>query len=156
MTDSRTWTLVVAAPDEWLTANGNEPRHVRARLVRAWRAASFLTATRAKLPRGLARVRIEPVAHFRDGRRPPVRDTPNLAPTVKAAVDGLGRPDRGRSPGGKTWSAPGYLLVPDDSDKHVELEAIRLGDPLPASPYAMPGQLVLVITELQEDADVQG
>ena len=142
----REWVLRIVAPDMWVTANYPKSRWARGPLVAAWRRASYQAAQAAKLPKGLARVRIEPVAHFRG--RPPVREAPNLSSTIKAVVDGLGPEDRGKTAGGTPWIAPGYGLVPDDDDKHVELVQTVIGKPLAPKPYAPVGELVLTISEV--------
>ncbi len=143
---SREWVLRIIAPAEWVTANYPKGRWARGPLTAAWRRASFQAAQAAKLPKGLARVRIEPVAHFRG--RPPVREAPNLSSTVKAAVDGLGPQDRGKTAAGNPWIAPGYGLVSDDDDKHVDLAQTVIGKPLPPKLYAPTGELVLTIREV--------
>jgi hypothetical protein len=76
----------------------------------------------AKLPTGITPVRIHADV-FYEGTRPPVRDRLNLAPTLKAIVDGLGpaRDFTRKRPDGteKTYHTNGYGFLPDDSDKHV-------------------------------------
>lgn len=144
---SRDWTLTINAPDVWLTANDRRHRRVQAPIIAAWRRAAYQMAQAARLPKGLTRVRIEPVARF--SGRPPVREAPNLAPTIKAAIDGLGPEDRGKTAAGKPWIAPGYSLVPDDDDKHVELAQTVIGPPLPWRPLAM-GCLILTIYDLSD------
>lgn len=142
------WAITINAPDRWLTANDRSGRHAQAPIIAAWRRASYQMAQAAKLPKGLVKVRIEPTARFCG--RPPVREAPNLAPTIKAAVDGLGPQDRGKTLKGMPWIAPGYGLVPDDSDKYVVLAQTVVGDPLPRKPYGPLGQLVLRIIDLSE------
>jgi crossover junction endodeoxyribonuclease RusA len=114
-----------------------------------WRVASFAAAHTAKLPTGLARVRIDAVAHFRG--RAPVRDTANLAPTLKAVVDGLG-PERHYRWRGIMRHSVGYGLIPDDSDKHLDGPYWVIGEALQAKPYATAGQLVVTITEVPHGA----
>lgn len=142
------WTITINAPDRWLTANDRSGRRGQAPVIAAWRRAAFQMAQAGKLPKGLVRVRIEPTARF--SGRSPVREAPNLAPTIKAAVDGLGPQDRGKTAAGTPWIAPGYGLVPDDSDKYVELAQTVVGEPLPRKPYGPLGQLVLRIVDLSE------
>lgn len=143
------WTITINAPDRWLTANDRSHRRVQAPIIAAWRRTSFQMALAAKLPKGLTRVRIEPTARFPG--RSPVRDAPNLAPTVKAAVDGLGPQDRGKTSKGMPWIAPGYGLVPDDSDQFVDLAQTVIGERLPVRSYTL-GLLVLRIVDLSEVA----
>lgn len=150
----RVWVVEIPAPCEWPTSNKRERMHrmAFARLVKQWREAAYLAAVAAKLPKGLARVRIDGVARFRG--HPAARDRLNLAPVVKAAVDGLGpqrvRKTRNRKTGAlKIHTAVGYGLVPDDDDKHVDGPYPTIGDPLPKAAYGPSGVLVLTITELE-------
>ncbi len=137
MTEPRSWTITVLAPCEWLTDNDRRHRMAQARLIKMWREATYLAARQAKLPTGLSRVRIDVVATFFG--HSPVRDRPNLGATCKAAVDGLGRRQRG---------AVGYGLVPDDSDKHVDGPYLTIGPGKPAKPYGPGGELTITITEV--------
>lgn len=141
---TRSWSITIVAPCEWLTMNkvlGTLHPMARSRIVAQWRRAACAAANVAMLPTGLDHVLIEPVAHFRG--RAPVKEAPNLAPTIKACVDGLG-PQRRT----KTGTTPGHGLVSDDDDKHVTLAQTVIGDKLPAKPYAPVGELVLTITEV--------
>src|SRR5262249_54533101 len=117
----------------------------RAELVQLWRGATVDRARLARLPRDLGRIRVEPTAHFRG--RPPVRDSSNLEPTLKACIDGLG-PSRILQRKGRRIPVPGYGLIPDDDDAHLELERLKIGAPLEYKPYANAGELVLLITDL--------
>lgn len=121
MTDDDRYQLVVPAPlAGWLTAN---PRHAggawqgRARLIRAWRQATANACLGARMPQGVTPVSITATAYY-IGRTAPVRDRLNLAPTMKAIVDGLG-PPREFTRKGKLHVSPGYGFLPDDSDRHV-------------------------------------
>lgn len=91
--------------------------------------AVILLARAQKIPR-LDRVTI--VAEWRPPTRgrSVVRDAHNLAPSVKAAIDGITR--------------AGVLV--DDSDRYVADVAIRSGDACPL------GRLVLIITEVPASA----
>lgn len=147
---SRTWTLTIMAPCEWLTANklnGRWDKYKRAKLTRTWRQTIVDCCRTGGLPNGgdrLELVSIAAVARFRG--RPPVRDSENLRPTLKAAIDGL---TPARRYGKSEREAPGYGLIPDDNDKHLAWATIRLGDPLPKTVQANhPGLLVITITEL--------
>ncbi len=143
----REWTIVIPVPaGGWLTANPGSTRDTygRADLIAAWRKAAFDAATEAKLPTGLDYVAIHGRAHYRTPR-PPVRDRDNLRPSLKAAVDGIGKPT---AKGGK--ASPGYGLVPDDSDRHIHDSTIRLGHRLPWRPEGHPiGELHLTIREIE-------
>lgn len=145
MTD-RSWVLVVPAPCEWLTANKNAGRYGQGRLIKQWREAVCMYARSAKLPKGLAFVRIDVEVRF--AGRPPVRDLLNLANTFKAAVDGLG-PARTFTRDGQTYHSAGYGLVADDDDKHVDGPHPTKGPPMP--PGYRAGQLILTITEVLKE-----
>ena len=117
--------LIIPAPAKWLSANGSYSRWERARHVKTWREATLVHARAARLPRGLARVRIDAVLMFPTRRH---RDEHNFMPTLKAIVDGLG-PDRSRvTKTGKHISAPGYGLIPDDTPAHLEGPYISFAD----------------------------
>ena|SRR5581483_8589118 len=139
------WHMRVTAPCKWLTANDRRTPIAQSALIRQWREASFAAAKVAHLPVGLQRVRIDVVAHFRG--RPPVRDRSNLAPTIKAVVDGLG-PARDFLWRGKPFHAVGYGLIPDDSDAYLDGPHLEIGAPLPARTYAAVGELELFISDL--------
>lgn len=111
------WTIRVPAC-EWLTSNprSTAARYARSRAIREWRQAVQVACTAAKLPTGISPVRIAAVARYQG--RAPVRDRLNLAPTIKAAVDGLG-PPRTIQRGATIIRTVGYGFLPDDSDAHV-------------------------------------
>jgi hypothetical protein len=139
MSSPREWTLRITAPCDWITANPRSSnRHVRASLVTQWRRAAYERAGEEHLPVGLDYLRID--AEFRFRGRAPVRDRDNLRPTVKAAIDGLGRPGPGK--------APGYGLIPDDSDKYLAGTEITIGDPM-SHWLNHRGLLILHIKELK-------
>lgn len=142
---ARQWSLTIPAPCDWLTANDHDNRWQRASRIRSWRDAAAIYARQAKLPTGLARVRIDAVARFPGRAR--VRDAANLAPTLKAAIDGLTPAKVGRGPK-RSYAASGYGLIPDDDDKHLDGPYITIGEPLPvAQRFGTPGVLVLTIRE---------
>lgn len=113
-----TYTITVPGCG-WLTANPRSTgdRYGRASTIRAWREATVLVCRAAKLPTGITPVRIHAIAFYATPRAP-VRDRLNLAPTIKAIVDGLG-PARTITRNGVPFRSAGYGLVPDDSDEHV-------------------------------------
>ena len=114
--------LTIPAPAKWLSANGSYGRWERARHVKTWREATLVHARAARLPRGLAKVRVDAVLTFATRRH---RDEHNYMPTLKAIVDGLG-PDKSRvTKTGKHISAPGYGLIADDTPEHLEGPYIR-------------------------------
>lgn len=141
------WVLTIPAPCQWMTSNKGNAASKRARLAiahltRSWRRAAYEAARAAKLPTGLAYVRVEFEARFRG--RSPVRDRWNLYPTIKAVTDGLG-PSR---VGPRTPYAVGWGLVPDDDDTHMEQGDLKIGPRLPAVPFGDAGHLLVTITDL--------
>lgn len=146
----RIWTLTIMAPCEWICANRDTAHQwqSRSRLVRKWRQAVVDCCRAGDLPCGdnrLALIDVSAIARFRG--KPPVHDSGNLRPTLKAVVDGLCPPRRyGRS----KRPAPGYGLIPDDRDKYVANDTIRLGERLPNTVIAdHPGLLIVTIRELK-------
>lgn len=148
----RLWTLTLLAPCPWITDNdvlGKLHKYARARLVRTWRKTMVDCCRAGNLPCGdqrLDRIRVEGSARFRG--RPPVRDgnAGSLHHTLKAVIDGLTPP---RTYGKSKQPSPGWGLIRDDSDKHLESSSIRIGEPLPKTVIAdHPGLLVVTITEL--------
>lgn len=115
---ARSWTITIYSPGTWLTANPARAGEWRGRSkqVRAWREATVWACSAGRLPTGITPVCIEALCLY-EGRAP-VRDKLNLAPTIKAVVDGL-TPARTFQRSGKTHTTFGYGLLPDDSDKHV-------------------------------------
>lgn len=106
--------------DGWLTANRSLHHMARSARVADWREATVTACHRAGLPRGITPVTITAVIAYR-GRRP-VRDTANLAPTMKAVIDGL-TPARtvkvGKGINTRVRAYRGYGFLPDDSDRHL-------------------------------------
>lgn len=145
MTESRVWKLTISAPCPWLTANDTRPRFAQSELIKRWRVAGFTAARFARLPTGLAKVRIDVVARFRG--RAPVRDRDNLRPTLKAVIDGLGPPRQFKRKN-VMHVAVGHGLMPDDDDKHLDGPYLQIGEPLAVHPYAGVGELTLTITEV--------
>lgn len=142
MSEPRTWTLTIAAPCPWPTANGRGHTIAISHLVRPWRKAAFEAAMVARLPKGLDRVRIETEARFPG--RAPVRDRLNLYPTIKSVVDGLG-PSRVSL---RTPHAVGWGLVMDDDDQHVDGPYIAIGPKLTNAAPGTLGQLTVTITDI--------
>lgn len=137
---SRSFELVVFAPvGGWLTANRPSSPWVIRRLRAEWRRAAFDAAAAAHLPVGLARVQIHAVARF--WGRAPVRDRDNLRPTLKAVIDGLGPPQLS-----SRTSAPGWGLIPNDDDAHLDGPYLTIGAKLSRDEW--PSRLVLTIVEL--------
>lgn len=144
---SRGWEITLGAPCDWLTANDRLDRWEKAHRVRLWRTAAYIHAVRAKLPTGLDRIKVLVVAQFPTGRAP-VRDAHNLAPTLKAVVDGLGPRRETTRKDGTTVVAVGYGLIPDDSDKHLDGPHLSIGEPLPRRTYGVSGHLHIKILEV--------
>lgn len=151
----RVWRLALVAPCPWLTSNtlnGPADIPIRSRRVAKWRKTMCDCCGGSEpLPTGGQRldyIRVQMVARFLG--RPPVRDgnAGNLDPTKKAVLDGLG-PARTRKVNGTVRTYPGWGLIPDDSDKHIESAVITIGAPLPSTVMpGHPGLLVVTITEL--------
>lgn len=143
------WVITIPAPCRWMTSNKGNAQSRRGRmaiahLTRSWRRAAYEAAQAAKLPTGLAKVRIEFEARFRG--RPPVRDRWNLEPTLKAVTDGLG-PSRVST---RTPYAIGWGLIPDDDDAHLYRGDLKIGPKLPTMPYGDAGHLLVTITDLSQ------
>ncbi|MGN6245144.1 MAG: hypothetical protein ACTHQ3_15940 [Motilibacteraceae bacterium] len=122
--------LDVARPDDWISANERTHWAVKAAKTKVWRQRFAVEAR--ELPR-MNRVHI--LAEIRaasTGRR---RDATNLAPTVKAAVDGI--VDAG--------------VIPDDNDTIVIGTEFRNGEK--ATGLA---RLRLIITDLSTRCQVCG
>jgi hypothetical protein len=144
------WTLEIPAPADWITSNGltRMSKWERAILVKAWRAATVNYAVQARLPQGLGCVEI--FARPRFWGKPPVRDTENLRPTIKACVDGLGRSVK-RTIKGVVHLSPGYGLIADDDTRHLPETRLRIGEPLgPEKLYGPSGILTLTITQITD------
>lgn len=144
MTDTRTWQLPIPAPAKMLSENSRHHWRVTGPAVKAWREASFLYATQARLPKHLARIRIDVELHFTDARE---RDPHNFHRyVVKPTVDGLCRP---RTVNGKhgVRVEPGYEVVDDDSPRFLEGPYITVGEKVAKAQYPL-GLAVVTITEL--------
>lgn len=138
---SKTYILSIPVPGDWINANDHRHWAKQAALVRTWRAASYMAARGAKLPKGLAKVRIDARLRFRTSRH---RDAPNYHPTLKAVVDGLAT--------SKRQGSPGYGLIADDTPAYLDGPHITFAEPIPRSPYAPAGALTLTITDLSGEA----
>lgn len=138
---------------EWLTSNKEKFRYTRAKWVRAWREATLQAcrATKPKLPTRITPVTIHAIAYYTG--HAPVKDRPNLYPTIKAIIDGLTpmRVITRRTADGtqRRYTTLGYGLLPDDTDQHIHNTTWELR-PLPpkAQPYVQ-----LIITHQQPGAD---
>jgi hypothetical protein len=144
MTEARAWVLTFNAPAPMYSENSRHHWRKTGPAVKAWREASFLFATQAKLPKGLARVRIDVALHFTDARR---RDRYNLHRyVVKPIVDGLSRP---RTVNGKRGVRvePGYELIPDDSPEFLDGPFITIGAKVDKRQHPL-GLALITITDL--------
>lgn len=136
VTQTRTWTLEIPAPAKMYSANTRAYWRRTYEAKKLWRDATFLYATQARLPKGLARVRVDVVLHFTVNRN---RDDENWSPYVgKPIADGLAKPHRG---------APGYLLVADDSSEFMAGPFCTVGEKVAKAQYPL-GLAVVTITEL--------
>jgi crossover junction endodeoxyribonuclease RusA len=132
---ARTWTIELPYPSPPLSANDRNNRHKTARIRNDVMHTVHAYAIAEWLPRGLDRVGI--VLHWRVSTKHR-RDADNLAPTLKACVDGLTRGSRNH---------PGFGLTVDDDWQHVTSGwAIELD-------RTQPSGLWLEITDLSEQRE---
>lgn len=140
-----TWTLRFPAPDRMLSVNGNPHWRVTSPVRKTWREAMFVHLKAARLPVGLAKVRIDielrfPTAAKHDGGN-------YYANVAKPLVDACG-PAINTVRGGKPIVAVGYGLIPDDTSEFLEGPFVVAG-PKCADPKRTPfGEVVVVITNL--------
>lgn len=138
--ETRVWTLTIPAPAKMFSANTRVHWRQTWAARKAWREASFLYATQTKLPRGLARVRIDVVVHFTVNRG---RDNENYSPHVgKPIADGLAK---------RHGNAPGYLLIADDTPEFLDGPFVTVGEKVTKARYPL-GLAVVTITDLSEVA----
>lgn len=103
-------TLTIPAPAPWINANARDHWTKKGRLTRSWRSASAAWAKHQKLRPVTQPVVIVATVVKTNSRR---FDVENLAPTVKAAIDGL------RDSG----------VLPEDDTRWVTEVRLRAGDP---------------------------
>ena len=103
-------TLTIPAPAPWINANARDHWTKKGRLTRSWRSASAAWARYQKLRPVTQPVVIVATVTKTNSRR---FDVENLAPTVKAAIDGL------RDSG----------VLPEDDTRWVTEVRLRAGDP---------------------------
>lgn len=103
-------TLTIPAPAPWINANARDHWTKKGRLTRSWRSASAAWAKHQKLRPVTQPVVIVATVTKTNSRR---FDVENLAPTVKAAIDGL------RDSG----------VLPEDDTRWVTEVRLRAGDP---------------------------
>lgn len=144
MTDTRTWRITLPAPARMFSVNTTEHWRRTAEAKKLWREASFVLAQQAKLPKLLARVRIDVRLHFVDCAQ---RDTANFHPYVgKPIVDGLGASRTVTTKKG-TRVEPGYQLIADDTPAHLDGPHLEIGEPVSRRDYPF-GLVVVTITDL--------
>jgi hypothetical protein len=127
--EPRSWTIAFTPGMELLTGNSRLSRYPRAALIKILKNAGYVMAKRLKLPRiECADVSVEylPPAHRRPFASAQIRDADNLAPAVKALIDGI------------TMAG----VFPQDSVKHVRRVSYEFG------PKSERGQVLLHITEV--------
>lgn len=148
---NREWTIGIPVA-QWLTANRELHYRRRSEVVASIRSDVFAACFRADLPKGITPVRLSAVAQHTSPRAP-VRDRLNLAPTIKAVVDGL-TPRVVKTRAGKPVVSGGYGLLPDDSDRHVldTTWTVQRFDPDGPFNYGLPGWAGLVVLTITEVA----
>lgn len=136
---AREWVLEIDPPADWVTPNDRTDRRYDGNRP-AWRARAAIEAQRAKLPKGLERVRID-IVIAPESRR---RDDDAYSLTCKAIVDGLGPPFF-RRPSGKSRgaAAPGYGLIANDNRRHLDGWHPHVIDPTPPR-----GHVTVYVTDL--------
>lgn len=142
-----TWTLRFPAPAPMISINQTPSWRKTSPAKKKFREAVYWAAKAAKLPHGLAKVRIDVELRFPRGGR---RDAPNYHPYVlKPLVDGLG-PATAIKRGGQEIVNLGYGLIADDTAEHLDGPFPSLGAPLPKEQRAtMPyGEVIITITDL--------
>ncbi|NEW27266.1 hypothetical protein [Nocardia cyriacigeorgica] len=144
---SATIALPWSRPPLSLNDNGASrgARFAKAEKIRDIRDTVVTLAKAARLPKNVDTATITLHYRPRDNR---ARDSINLAPTVKAVVDGLTPPKvvMGRKRGPVVHS--GYGFVPDDSTRHVSTPEPVIH---PAE-RGRPGALWLEITWTEQEA----
>lgn len=127
---SRSWTITLNPPADWLNSNQRHKRRPDIAIA-AWRGLSSALAEYARIPR-VERCRITADLRWPDRRR---RDSGNYMPTIKCAIDGI--------------VDAGVLI--DDDDTHVVELLIRRGEPVASRARGMTqGALTITVTELDE------
>jgi hypothetical protein len=136
------WPLSVTCAAKLLTPNARKHWRGKAAICEAWRLAAFQAAQQAKLPKNLARVRID--AAIRPTTNAP-RDLANYIDAVKPVVDGLGPPFV--RVGKKSAAAPGWGLIPDDGAANLDGPHVVFGSKVGRGEVH---RIDLLITDLSE------
>ncbi len=144
-----TWTLTFPAPAAMISVNGNPHWRKTSPARKAFREAMFVHAKAAKVPVGLARVRVDIVLRFpTNGRRDEGNYHNNVA---KPLVDAIG-PAINAVRGGKPVVAPGLGVIPDDTAEFLDGPFLHPG-PKVDDPKRCPfGQVEVTITDLSGGA----
>lgn len=108
MSQLRTFTIYIPAPDDFINANQRQHRISTATRTRNWRYAGSAYARSSRLPK-LQAARIVAELHFADNR---ARDDHNYFGTIKALIDGM---------------VGDYGLLPDDSARYLTGVELRRG-----------------------------
>lgn len=147
------YVLHIPAPTVPLSKNSGPSRFRRAQIVKAWRGTTFQCARTARLPKGLARVRIDVALRFSTNRH---RDEANYHDTAKPIVDALG-PEikywRNRSGRRELVYAPGYGLIADDTPQYLDGPHVTIGKVLPKNVYGPECVVTVKITDLSGEID---
>lgn len=152
----QTWAFTFPAPAKMQTTNTAKHWGAASSARSTFRSVTYLHAIRAKLPRGLDRVRVDIELRF---PRAAVRDATNYHPLVaKPCLDSLSRARRYQITRGSragTWVVePGYGLIPDDNPKaHLHCEDcphLRISAALGPKPF---GEIAITITDLSDLAE---
>ena len=147
------YVLHIPAPTVPLSKNSSPSRFRRAQIVKAWRATAFQCAQVARLPKGLARVRIDVALRFATSRH---RDEANYHDTAKPIVDALGpeikywRNSRGQR---TLIYAPGYGLIANDTPQYLDGPHVTIGEVLPKNVYGPECVVTVTITDLSGEVD---
>jgi hypothetical protein len=157
-----THVIRVYCPGKWINANHNHHKFARSTLVARWRENTVAACITADLPKNVtAHVTITPVVIYTG--RAPALDSPNLEPTAKAVVDGLG-PSRtitrvvkdkntgqpviglDGKPITKTSTTHGYGFLLNDSDRHITRMPLRMRKAEPGELHTAIGCIELTLT----------
>lgn len=145
-TDGRTvWTLRFPAPAEMLSVNGNPHWRRTSPVRKTWREAMYIHAKAAKLPTGLARIRVDVELRFPTTSR---RDAANYhAHVVKPLVDAFGPPIN-TIRAGKAIDAPGLGVIADDTAQYLDGPFVRYGGKCPDPKQTPFGEVLVTVTDL--------
>jgi Holliday junction resolvase RusA-like endonuclease len=126
-TQGREWVLTLPYLAPPLTLNQRMHWAPRNRITQEIKQAVYVLAHGVNLPQDLERVTV--TLHWRPATNRK-RDNDNLAPTLKAAIDGL------------VW----YGLVQDDNTDHLTSATV-------IDPTGKPGRVYVIVRELGPDVE---